>query len=42
MRQYFTPFISRNSDTAQHLDHIDTLFARDKAGYAFNTSPDSL
>ena len=40
--QYVAPFITDDSNTARHLDHITFQVARDRARYAFNASRDSL
>ena len=40
--QYVPPFIADDSDTARHLDHITVQVAKDRTGYAFDASRDSL
>ena len=40
--QYFAPFISDNSDTTRHLDHITVQVTKYRVRYAFNALRDSL
>ena len=40
--QYVAPFITDNSDTPRHLDHITVQVTKDRAQYAFDASRDSL
>ena len=40
--QYVAPFISDDSDSARHLDHITVQVRKDRARYALDASRDSL
>ena len=42
LTQYVAPFITDDSNTARHLDHITVQVAKDRARYAFDASRDSL